>query len=122
MILKSLIISFLWALILYSFHLGQLPAWTRLAFKQQDCMSETSIVVFFFAVKGNELQGEGRSKVQGLLIFYVSPPYSFRGQVTFEARVDIQALTMSPSFTMNPVTEKLTSLHILPFCSLSFGA
>lgn len=34
-------------------------------------MNETSIVVFFFAVKGTELQGGGRKKVEGLLIFYV---------------------------------------------------
>ncbi|BGP45413.1 hypothetical protein JCM10450v2_001231 [Rhodotorula kratochvilovae] len=50
MVLKSVFTALLWAMCLFAWFVGQLPSWTHLQFRQANCFSKTSLVVWLFPV------------------------------------------------------------------------
>ncbi|GAA5979402.1 hypothetical protein JCM10908_002910 [Rhodotorula pacifica] len=69
MIVKSLFTLLLWALCLFAFFVGQLPHWTGLAFRQANCFTSTSLVVWLVPVRpGSASDGKGSSALDLVLI------------------------------------------------------
>lgn len=54
MILKGLLTAILWGLCLFAYYVGQLPSWTFLRFRQANCFSSTTIVVWFYPVRPSD--------------------------------------------------------------------
>ncbi|KPV76933.1 uncharacterized protein RHOBADRAFT_51913 [Rhodotorula graminis WP1] len=50
MILKSVLTALIWAACLWAWYVGQLPGWTFLQFRQANCFSSTSLVVWMYPV------------------------------------------------------------------------
>ncbi|GAA5905850.1 hypothetical protein JCM8208_003355 [Rhodotorula glutinis] len=50
MILKSVLTALVWAACLWAWYVGQLPSWTFLQFRQANCFSSTSLVVWMYPV------------------------------------------------------------------------
>ncbi|KAI5481084.1 esterase / lipase [Pseudohyphozyma bogoriensis] len=67
LLVKSLLASILWSLILYSFFVGEPPEWLHLSFRQPACFESTALVVFFAAVRPSD---EDKVYSHGMVIFY----------------------------------------------------
>ncbi|GAA5841499.1 hypothetical protein JCM9279_000672 [Rhodotorula babjevae] len=50
MILKSVLTMLIWAACLWAWYVGQLPSWTFLQFRQANCFSSTSLVLWMYPV------------------------------------------------------------------------